>query len=168
MFVLTVCCHLLHPIWLQSHHCSSGSGQFCAKLEEMMANRGKRVDGKTARLSWVVTLSHTHTHTHTNTHTHTHTHTHSIQTHSVLPSRAYFMSWANSIHMTSALTLPTLSSWGNLEVKKSGVRKRQIVVSSFSYPVCKLCLFGNILLAIQLADRCFGCNWSEVRQQVNA
>lgn len=29
------------------------------------------------------------------------------------------MSWANSVHMTSALTLPTLSSWGNLKERKS-------------------------------------------------
>lgn len=42
-------------------------------------------------------------------------HTNFIHTHTVLPSRAYFMSWANSAHMTSALTLPTLSSWGNLK-----------------------------------------------------
>ena len=136
LFVLTVSCHPLHHLGLQSHHCSSGSGQFCAKLEETMAKRGKRVDGKIAELSWVVTLSLSHTHMHT----HTHTHTHKL-THTVLPSRAYFMSWANSIHMTSALTLPTLSSWGNLEVKKSGVGTRQIVVSSFSYPVCSyVCL----------------------------
>lgn len=30
------------------------------------------------------------------------------------PSMAYFMSWANRFHITSALILPTFSSWGNL------------------------------------------------------
>lgn len=45
----------------------------------------------------------------------THTYTVQVCKDIVLPSRAYFMSWAKSIHMTSALTLPTLSSWGNLE-----------------------------------------------------
>lgn len=31
------------------------------------------------------------------------------------PSIAYFISWANRFHITSALILPTLSSWGNLD-----------------------------------------------------
>ena len=79
LFVLTVSCHPLHHLGLQSHHCSSGSGQFCAKLEETMAKRGKRVDGKIAELSWVVTLSLSHTHMHTHTHTQTHTHSLTLQ-----------------------------------------------------------------------------------------
>lgn len=83
----------------------------------MVAKRRKRVHGKqTARLSEsfrFLFLFQTHTVRRT--------------LHwRVLPSRAYFMSWANSIHMTSALTLPTLSSWGNLRRhKKSGIRTRQ-------------------------------------------
>lgn len=32
----------------------------------------------------------------------------------VLPSMAYFISWAKRLHITSALILPTASSWGNL------------------------------------------------------
>lgn len=36
----------------------------------------------------------------------------SVTSHS--PSIAYFISWANRFHITSALILPTLSSWGNL------------------------------------------------------
>ena len=35
-------------------------------------------------------------------------------THKHLPSMAYFISCANIFHMTSALILPTFSSWGNL------------------------------------------------------
>lgn len=50
---------------------------------------------------------------------HTHTYTVQVCKDIVSPSRAYFMSWAKSIHMTSALTLPTLSSWGNLEEQRS-------------------------------------------------
>lgn len=34
--------------------------------------------------------------------------------HKNLPSIAYFISCANMFHMTSALILPTFSSWGNL------------------------------------------------------
>lgn len=32
-----------------------------------------------------------------------------------LPSIAYFISWANMFHITSALIFPTFSSWGNLD-----------------------------------------------------
>lgn len=51
------------------------------------------------------------------------THRHTLTTHMLpihinvyifLPSSAYFMSCAKSVHMTSALTFPTFSSWGNL------------------------------------------------------
>lgn len=43
------------------------------------------------------------------------------------PSIAYFISWANRFHITSALILPTLSSWGNLD---EGEKRRRLLCTS--------------------------------------
>lgn len=43
------------------------------------------------------------------------------------PSIAYFISWANRFHITSALILPTLSSWGNLD---EGEKRRLLLCTS--------------------------------------
>lgn len=46
--------------------------------------------------------------------------------HNNLPSMAYFISCANIFHMTSALILPTFSSWGNLEEAVLRLKSRSI------------------------------------------
>lgn len=43
----------------------------------------------------------------------------------LLPSSAYFISWAKSCHITSALTFPTFSSWGNLNDRSHSYKTRQ-------------------------------------------
>lgn len=49
-----------------------------------------------------------------------------------LPSMAYFMSWANNVHMTSADTFPTLSSCGNLKEKKKSVNRQSTINTTSS------------------------------------
>ena len=66
------------------------------------------------------------------------------------PSIAYFISWANRFHITSALILPTLSSWGNLNGGGTGdglnvyaLWKRRCIKLSRKIPAWKWGCEGN-------------------------